>query len=190
MHRLNQYLRNEYGGPRGFSTHLQAIVWQRLGRWDKYRQIDLREVNRFVFVCLGNVCRSPYAAARARAAGLPSISYGLDVQTETLANTQAQAEALRHGIDLSSHCSRAFEAGHGSRGDLLIGMEPSHLSQLATRHADERLQVTLLGLWAKPQRPHIQDPFGLSPEYFNRCFDIIDAGVATLAELWRPEPGR
>ena len=190
MRRLHQFLRNEYGGTGGFFTHLHAIALHRLGRWERHRQIDLREVKRFVFVCKGNVCRSPYAAARARAVGLPSISYGLDVQRETQATTQAQAEALRHGIDLSSHRSRSFEPGNTSRGDLLIGMEPSHLSQLATRHAGERLQVTLLGLWAKPPRPHVQDPFGQSPEYFNKCFDVIDAGVATLAELWRSEPGR
>jgi protein-tyrosine phosphatase len=191
MRRLHPFLRNEYGGSRGFFTHLQAIALHRLGRWEKHRQIDLRAVKRFLFVCQGNVCRSPYAAARARAAGLPAIFYGLDVRKETQANTQAQAEALKHGVDLNSHRSRAFEPGHGSRGDLLIGMEPSHLIQLATRHADEEsLQITLLGLWAKPPRPHIQDPFGQSPEYFNRCFQIIDAGVATLVELWQCERER
>jgi len=190
MHKLNQRLRNEYGGARGFFTHLQAVAWHRLGRWEKHRQVDLTEVKRFVFVCKGNICRSPYAAARARAVGLPSTSYGLEVQRETPANTQACAEAFKHGVDLSSHHSRAFEPSAGSRGDLLIGMEPSHLVQLATRHTDEPFQVTLLGLWAKPPRPHIQDPFGGSPEYFDRCFHIINAGVATLAELWRDEPER
>ena len=137
MHRLYQRLENEYGGARGFFTHYQAIAWHRLGRWEKHRQIDFREVKQFVFVCQGNVCRSPYATARARAAGLPSISYGLDVQTETPANTQARAEALKHGVDLSSHRSKAFEHSHDSRGDLLIGMERSHLIQLATQHEDE-----------------------------------------------------
>ena len=143
-----------------------------------------------MFVCKGNICRSPYAAARARAVSLPSISYGLDVQREAPANTQARTEALKHGVDLSSHRSRAFERGQGSRGDLLISMERSHLIQLATQHEDEPLQVTLLGLWAEPPRPHIQDPFGQSPEYFNRCFNIIDAGVAALAELWQRESRR
>jgi protein-tyrosine phosphatase len=150
----------------------------------------MREVERFVFVCQGNICRSPYAAARARAVGLPSISYGLDVQREIPANTQARAEALKHGVDLSSHRSRAFDSGRSSRGDLLVSMEPTHLIQLTTQHAGEPRQVTLLGLWTKPPRPHIQDPFGRSPEYFNRCFHTIDAGVATLAEFWRRELGR
>ncbi len=189
MHRLNQRLRNEYGGTRGFFTHLQAIALHRFGRWEKHRQIDLREVKRFVFVCKGNICRSPYAAARARAVGLPSISYGLDVQREAPANTQARVEALKHGVDLSSHRSKTFEPSHDSRGDLLIGMERSHLIQLATQHEGEPFQVTLLGLWAEPPRPHIQDPFGQSPEFFNRCFHIIDAGLATLAEFRRREPG-
>ena len=141
MRRLHQCLRNEYGGTRGFFTHLQAIALHRFGRWEKHRQIDLREVKRFVFVSLGNVCRSPYVVARARAMGLPSISCGLDVRRETPANTQAQAETLKHGVDLSSHRSRAFEPGHGSQGDLLIGMEPSHLDGIGAvvRRAVARL---------------------------------------------------
>ncbi len=47
-------------------------------------------------------------------------------------------------------------------------------------------QVTLLGLWSRPERPHLHDPHGLADDYFRTCFRLIDSAVeAMVARLGR-----
>ena len=58
-------------------------------------------------------------------------------------------------------------------------MEPAHLARLrGTLPAG--VPVTLLGLWAGHRRPHIEDPYGLSPAYHRTCIGLIDEAVAAV----------
>ena len=59
---------------------------------------ETRAGGRLVFVCSGNICRSPFAAEYARALGLPSASFGLHADDGAAANPQALAAARRRGI--------------------------------------------------------------------------------------------
>jgi protein-tyrosine phosphatase len=43
------------------------------------------------------------------------------------------------------------------------------------------VQISLLGLWCDPPRPHIEDPYGLSEEYFSTCFGFIDEALNRIA---------
>jgi protein-tyrosine phosphatase len=38
-------------------------------------------------------------------------------------------------------------------------------------------------LWASPERPHLEDPYGLSDAYFDTCFDVIDSALFRIALL-------
>jgi len=92
------------------------------------------------------------------------------------------AAAKGHSVDLSGHRTCAVEHFVPRDGDLLIAVEPGHVAwierELGRSH---NYQLTLLGLWSRPQRPHIHDPFGLDSEYFDKCFSVIDSALATLA---------
>jgi protein-tyrosine phosphatase len=140
-------------------------------RWD--------EVERLVFVCHGNVCRSAYADARARGAGLRTASFGLRARDGDPANRLALERAAGRGVDLSGHRARSAAAAELGRGDLLVAMEPAQVRELA-RVAPSH-PATLLGLWARPPRPHLEDPYGLSPAYFDTCFEVVDSAVDELA---------
>jgi protein-tyrosine phosphatase len=83
-------------------------------------------------------------------------------------------------VDLSAHRSARRESCHITDDDLLVVFEPSQLAEISRRRADRMPRVTLLGIWAQPIRPHIQDPYGRSDRYFQRCFSIIDANIAEL----------
>ena len=65
-------------------------------------------------------------------------------------------------------------------GDLMVAMEPYQLMVLHTEHDFPLGALTLLGLWSRPRRPYLHDPYGLESNYFETCYDIIDHGVATL----------
>jgi hypothetical protein len=58
-------------------------------------------------------------------------------------------------------------------------MEPAQLPALAKLGA----QATLLGLWATPPRPHLEDPYGLCAAYFDTCFEVIDSAVERIVRI-------
>jgi protein-tyrosine phosphatase len=151
-----------------------------LGAYRSARDIEWAAVARLVFVCKGNICRSPYASARARLLGVPSASFGLDAKEGAPADPTARRTARSRAVDLSAHRSARRESCRITDDDLFVVFEPSQLAEIRRRRADRMPRVTLLGIWTQPIRPHIQDPYGRSDRYFQRCFSIIDANIAEL----------
>ena len=58
-----------------------------------------------LFVCTGNTCRSPLAAALARAYGVDAQSAGLSADPGDVATPEAVRASQRHGADLSALCA-------------------------------------------------------------------------------------
>jgi protein-tyrosine phosphatase len=175
------FVQARYGSARGLARLWLASAARHRVR--RYRDIDWRSVERLVFVCTGNICRSPYAQQRAARSGFPAISVALRGSTGDPANEAAVATAWELGIDLSKHRSLTIHDAELTSGDLLVAMEPWQADALFEM---EKAQVTLLGLWSTPQRPHLHDPHKLCRDYFRTCFRLIDSGVeAMLARLAR-----
>lgn len=170
-----------YGGKRGILEHIRARMLYTLGAYGNVRDIEWSLVRRLVFVCRGNICRSPYASRRAQLLGLTAVSFGLDATEGAPANPAAAKNALTRGIDLSTHRSAKMEPTRLADGDCLIVFEPTQLAEVR-RSLGYRSLATLLGVWSRPSRPHIQDPYGRSDRYFQQCFSVIDANIAKLAE--------
>jgi protein-tyrosine phosphatase len=178
-------LRQEYGSLRGWTRHLAWSASLRIGFLQYYRRLDWSRVRRFVFVCHGNICRSPYAARRARASGLHATSCGLDIGDNDAIHPVAADIAWRRGLDLRRHRPRGLAAIHAAPEDLFVATEPGQLRYLRLFAELAGAQTTLLGLWSTPPRPHLTDPYGGSVDYFNRCFMIIDSAVVRLGEMQR-----
>ena len=179
-------VRRRYGTWRGLVRLGLAHFDHATGRTRALTRVDWDRVDRFVFVCRGNICRSAYAERRARAFGLPAASFGISATTGIGADPDAADAAAARMLDLSPHCATdaADFALYG--GDLIVAMELRHIALLHRLPIDpQRQQVTLLGLWSDPKRPHIHDPFGLDRSYFDSCFSVIDSAVATLAARFR-----
>jgi len=168
-----------YGGKRGLLCHLQARALYALGAYRNPCDIDWASARRLVFICKGNICRSPYAGAKAQALGIPAASFGLEAAAGAPADPIALRNARLRGVDLSMHRSAGMESSDIGNGDLVIVFEPSQLAEVA-RRSGCRAPVSLLGVWAPPIRPHVEDPYGRSDRYFQQCFSLIDANVAAL----------
>jgi protein-tyrosine phosphatase len=169
-----------YGGGRGYREHVRTRALYALGAYRSARDIEWAAVTRLVFVCKGNICRSPYASAKARLLGVPSASFGLEAAEGAPADPAASRTAHSRAVDLSAHRSARRESCRITDDDLLVVFEPSQLAEIRRWRADRMPRATLLGIWAQPIRPHIQDPYGRSDRYFERCFSIIDANIAEL----------
>jgi protein-tyrosine phosphatase len=179
-----------YGRRAGLLRHGFARSLELLGAYEDARAVRWAEVRRLVFVCQGNICRSAYAAAKAQALGLAAASCGLAARKRDSADRRAVARAAARGIDLRAHRATSADTFVVADGDLLLAMEPRQLRSLGAvgrcSCSPARLaQSTLLGLWSSPPRPHLEDPYGLSPAYFDTCFATIDSALQTIAPLAR-----
>lgn len=179
---IKRWIEERYGSRRGFILTLWYRLLGRLGRYRQYQDVDWNEVERLVFICKGNICRSAYAEAVARSLGVEAVSCGLDTIESAPANSAAIAAAQRSGIDLRQHRTTPVMYLILRKTDLLVAMEPWQTGflekQLFRSH-----QYTLLGLWASPPSPYIQDPYGTTSAYFDRCFSYIHDAVSQLAKI-------
>lgn len=181
-------VRARFGTYRGLIRLLLAQIEDSTGSYNGFKQIRWGRVKRVVFVCHGNICRSPYAERRAATYGLPTASFGLSARTGTSADPSASRIAARRGIELANHCACDASDFEFSNDDLLVLMEPRQARGMLSRLPAVPCQVTLLGLWSRPRRPHIHDPHRLSEAYWERCFDVIDSAVRTIVERMRLTP--
>ena len=170
-----------FGGRRGYIGHLYARALYALGSYRSTDNISWDAISRLVFVCHGNICRSPYACARARELGVNSISFGLAAADGALADESASRNALLRGVDLSTHRSVRLRAPLLNHGDLVVVFEPRQLAKVFRESVVDLAGITLMGIWDRPVYPHIQDPFGRSDRYFQRCFSAIDRNIDVLA---------
>ncbi len=172
---------SRYGNHRGFVRLLLAHAEHAVGRLRPYADIDFQRVQRLVFVCRGNICRSCFAEHVARLAGVGTASVGLATSNGKPAYPGALEAARTMGFDLSSHRTTRLQDFAILPTDLLVAMEIRQARELDALKLPGSPQVTLLGLWARPARPHIHDPYSLGQAYFLSCFESILQGTRELA---------
>ena len=179
--KANCWLSKNYGARRGFiSTYLHRFL-NFIGKYRKYRTVDMQSIDRVVFVCKGNICRSAFAEAVAKSAGINAISCGLITVEDAPANKDAIEVAKKLGYDMRMHRTTPIMYLVLRKTDLLVAMEPWQADALC-KNLKRRYNVTLLGLWSSSVRPHIHDPYGLSSIYFNNCFKLIESSVYEIAK--------
>ena len=177
----DRWLTAHYGSRLGFlRTHWHRLLYI-FGKYRQYRNIDWKSINRIVFICKGNICRSAYAEAVARSLGLDAVSCGLDTVEDAPANQDAIQAAQHMGYDLQPHRTTPIMYMVLKKNDLLVAMEPWQ-AEFLEANLTKRHHNTLLGLWAQPVLPHIQDPYGAEPDYFKNCFKYIESSIYEVAK--------
>ena len=163
-----------FGRRSGFFRTALACLKDFFGAYSEFRDTDLAHAKRFIFVCNGNTCRSAYAEAKAQSLGLNAISCGLQADNNAFANELAIQTALRRHIDLSCHRTKNIRNIKIEQGDVLLAFEPCQANDILKLTEDPKPKVSLVGLYLDFPLPLIQDPYGLSDAYFDKCFDRID----------------
>lgn len=144
-----------------------------------------------LFVCLGNICRSPLAEGVFRA---EAERAGLDVEIDSAGtgdwhlghapDARAQAVAHRNGLDISHLRARLVTPEDFGRFDYLVAMDSSNLANLEAMRPDgARAQVVRLMDFA-PQEgvSDVPDPYQGGPEGFEETHRLVAAGVRGLIE--------
>lgn len=141
-----------------------------------------------LFVCTGNVCRSPIAEALLRKA-LPAdspwraASAGLCAADGCQASENAVKAAAEVGCDLGAHRSRTLSSQIVSESSVIVTMTDAHMWQISARfpEAAGKLRLMLEFDPDAPARCPVTDPFNGSLEDYRRCRDAIRKAVPGLA---------
>jgi protein-tyrosine phosphatase len=156
------------------------------------------DVDRVLFVCLGNVCRSPYAEHRFRALledrGLESPAVGSAgfIGPGRAAPAPALATAERRGLDLGTHRSRVLDEGMAAESGLIVLVDAAHARRLRALPAARHVRHVVLGD-LDPETPRtrtIRDPWGEDPLVFQRVFTRLDRCLRVLVDVLTREPVR
>lgn len=148
-----------------------------------------------LFVCLGNICRSPTAeavfrrqVADAGLAGRVRIdSAGTGAwHVGKAPDVRAQAAARQRGYDLSALRARQVHAGDFNDFDYLLAMDRDNLAvlqRMAPAGARARLALTL-DFAPTAALSEVPDPYYGGPEGFAQVLDLLEAaGTGLLEEL-------
>ena len=151
---------------------------------------------RILFVCLGNICRSPTAEAVLRelaAREAPELT--LEVDSAGTAeyhvgqppDPRTRAAAARRGYDLSALRARTVESTDFERFDLILAMDRDNLKALRRRapsHTHERLRLFLeFSPDAAPE--DVPDPYYGGPNGFEEVLDLVEAATRGLLKHLR-----
>jgi protein-tyrosine phosphatase len=178
---IRSHINDHYGSKRGLLKHFSFAAHGLLGRFRRYKKIDWSRVDRIIFICQGNICRSPLAEYVARAEGANTESFGLDCGDQYPADPRAIRFGSTLGLDLEAHRSRNIAVYQPLPGDLLIVMEPMHLPGTIASSRDIA-QVTLAGLWLRTPRPYIHDPYSSGDTFFARCETFVSEAARRIAQ--------
>ncbi len=141
-----------------------------------------------LFVCTGNICRSPTAHAlllhKAQAAGLPLHVDSAGISDEEHGrppDARSAAEAARRGIAMPAHRARQVRAEDFQRFDWLIGMTAQHVAALRRlAPAGAPGQIALMADFADDLHGDIPDPWYGGSAAFVEAFELIERGVDGL----------
>lgn len=151
--------------------------------------------HRILFVCMGNICRSPTAEGVFRTvAGKKAPELELEIDSAGThsyhvghpPDDRARAAALRRGIDLSGIRARQVEPSDFTRFEYILAMDESNLSILRGMHEKGRTeQVRLfLDFAGKGSEREVPDPYYGGENGFEHVLDLIeDASEGLLAYL-------
>ncbi len=142
-----------------------------------------------LFLCLGNICRSPLAEGAARAAfaaagiaaTLDSAGTG-DWHIGRPPDPRAQAEARRRGADISGLRARQLTRGDFTRFDLILAADADNLRDaraLAPADATARLML-MLDLVPDRAGDSVTDPYYGADDGFAETWDDVSAVAAAL----------
>jgi protein-tyrosine phosphatase len=152
---------------------------------------DQAVVCRILFVCMGNVCRSPTAEAvfrqQAQSAGLDRKVLCHSVGTHgfnvgMLADGRACAAAMRRGYDMARLRGRQLRDEDFSNFDLILAMDQQNLAILRERcppQFAERLHL-LLEFGSRRDVLEVPDPYYGNAKGFELVLDMIEDACAGL----------
>ena len=151
-----------------------------------------------LFLCLGNICRSPLAegAFRALIARHPDADFAVDSagtggwHAGEAPDPRSVATARRHGVDISAQRARQLAAEDFARFDWIVAMDSDNLETASRRrpagdaHARARLvaMIDFVHPEVRGRLRGVPDPYYGGLDGFEEVWALLAAGMPNLLE--------
>lgn len=151
---------------------------------------------RVLFVCMGNICRSPAGEGVLRhllagdpLAGRVEIDSAgtIDLHTGHRADPRMRAAAHKRGIDLTGR-ARQVEGEDFDQFDLILAMDDENLSELQRLQGARETRAELRSfceMCGAPGIREVPDPYYGGDDGFERVLDLLQDGCANLVTRLR-----
>ena len=145
-----------------------------------------------LFVCMGNICRSPTAEGvfrhHAERAGMHDKLVVDSAGTHAYhvgepADQRARAAAERRGISLEGISARRVSSGDFEQFDYIIAMDEDNLARLQDEAPEEhRHKIRLFLEFATVSESEVPDPYYGGAAGFERVLDLVEDASRGLLE--------
>lgn len=155
-------------------------------------EMDSMKPIRILFVCLGNICRSPLAEGVLReCAARQGLASQITIDSAGTGawhigdppDSRSIEAARRHGIDIAALRGRKVSKADFEAFDLILGMDGENVSTLR-RIAPAGLagKIDLFLAYASGRDQDVPDPYYDGPEAFERLYQMLEAGCSSLLD--------
>lgn len=170
---------------------INNIYWSLYGKTIHNPKLPYK-VKSILFVCKGNICRSPFAEIFSKhIIGILNqymfSSAGIYVESPKEPPVEAVIAANNIGIDLQGHKSKSINYQMIESYDLIVAMEVWQYRYLNKLFAEYKEKIFLLPLFDKNTKflnnysiYNIKDPYGKSQNDYKKCFDRIKCCIEGL----------
>jgi len=171
------------------SLYLKMKVLNGIGLMNPKRSRPPKGARSFVFVCFGNIMRSPMCEAlmNRALAGVPDkritvTSAGLNAAPGRAAHVWAVAAARELGISLENHRAKLLTADMVNQADVVFAMDYQNQVQLVSRYSQAKHKVFMLGAYAGDDNRALEilDPYYAGEEGTRDCYRILNTCVRNL----------
>ena len=171
---------------------LQKTRWQRsVLRGDAaLTQLINSKPQNLLFICQGNICRSPYAERRARSI---FSSFGLNTTVDSAGMLPRNRRPSPHtaidaakftDVDLNSHLSKYADSDLVSKADLIFIFDNTNLESFKQRYPTQIKKLVFLSVFNNYDnvKNYITDPEGKDIYAFQKTYDTINICLMNLAQ--------
>jgi protein-tyrosine phosphatase len=146
---------------------------------------------RILFVCLGNICRSPLAEVVVReAARKRSLNHYHFESAGTgnwhvggRADPRSAGKAREYDLDLSSHCAQQITARNIADWDWFIAMDGENRSNLLDMGVPESRLLMMRQFEMEADAPCVPDPYFGGPDGFEASYQMLAANAQKLLDF-------
>ncbi|MCU0360081.1 MAG: low molecular weight phosphotyrosine protein phosphatase [Bacteroidia bacterium] len=150
----------------------------------------MKEKKKLLFVCLGNICRSPLAEALMRQI---QTEYNLNFELDSagtsgyhngeLPDARTRANALKNGLDISYLRARQFKPNDLEAFDQIFTMDRNNLLDIQKAHLKSE-HLHKLSLLPHPEKQgeyiEIPDPYFGTETDFENVFQLLNKSITAL----------
>jgi protein-tyrosine-phosphatase len=142
-------------------------------------QDSIKNAKNILFVCKGNICRSPFAQKYIQSIlpdSIAVLSCGYDTIDGRFSPPEAIAAAKKFGIDLSKHRSKGITENLVQKSQAIYVFDEKSRNIVISTFPSAKNKIFRLALLAEKRIPIIEDPFGGTlTTFLNTYQEIVKA---------------